>query len=61
MIQKCIICGNTRFKHILTINNASVCVGKLLNKNEITNDKKISLDLITCTKCKLSQLKKNNL
>jgi len=60
MIQKCIICGNTRFKHILTINNASVCVGKLLNKNEIINDKKISLDLITCTKCKLSQLKKNN-
>jgi len=60
MTQKCIICGNTKFKHILRISNAPVCVSKLLNKDDIKKDKKITLDLIMCTKCKLVQLQKNN-
>jgi len=60
IIQKCIICGSTKFKRTLTINNTSISVSKLLNEEDISNDSKIRLDLITCTKCGLSQLRKNN-
>lgn len=60
MTQKCIICGNTKFKHILRINNAPICVSKLLDEDNIKKDKKITLDLVMCTNCKLVQLQKNN-
>ena len=60
MINKCIICGNRKLKPLIEINNAPVYVQRLLNKNEIEKDKKISLTLLFCNKCKLCQLKKEN-
>lgn len=60
MINKCIICGNRKLKSIIEINNAPAYVQRLLNKNETEKDKKISLTLLFCNKCKLCQLKKEN-
>lgn len=60
MINKCIICGNKKTKTLIEISNAPVYVQRLLNKNETEKDKKISLTLLFCNKCKLCQLKKEN-
>jgi len=60
MVQKCILCGNKKFKHILKIKKAPFAVSKLLKKRELKKDKKISLDLIMCRSCGLFQLKKDN-
>jgi len=34
MVQKCILCGNKKFKHILKIKKAPFAVSKLLKKRE---------------------------
>ncbi len=60
MVQKCILCNNKKFKTIIKINNAPVCVARLLDKNGIQKDKKILIELISCTRCKLCQLKRDN-
>lgn len=60
MVPKCILCGNKKFKTIIKINNAPVYVERLLDKNEIQNDKKILIELISCRRCKLCQLKRDN-
>lgn len=60
MTQKCIVCGNDKFKSIIKIDNAPIYVWGLLHKNDLKNDKKISLELISCKKCKMSQLKRKS-
>lgn len=60
MIQKCIVCGHQKFKTVLKINNAPAYVERLLNRGQIKHDRKISLTLISCRKCKLTQLKRTN-
>lgn len=57
--QKCIICGNRKFRSLFKIKNAPSSVAKLLDKNQLARDKKQILILKMCTKCKLSQLVKN--
>ena len=60
MTQKCILCGNTKLKPIIKINNAPASVSKLLDKNKIARDQKVLLHLVICPNCKLAQLTKNN-
>lgn len=60
MAQRCIICGNKKFKTIIKINNAPANIQKLLSIDELRKDKKIPLTLVSCSKCKLCQLAQNN-
>lgn len=60
MTQKCIVCGNDKFKSLIKINNAPVYVWRLLRKKDMQNDRKIILELINCKRCGLCQLKRKN-
>lgn len=58
--QKCILCGQKRFNIALKIPNAPAYVERLLKKDEIKTDRKISLQLIKCKHCQLCQLRTDN-
>jgi SAM-dependent methyltransferase len=60
MIQKCILCGNKKFKSVIKINSAPSSVGKLLARRTARRCKNAPLSLQTCSNCKLSQLNESS-